>query len=97
MEAQNGSSEEGAIRIRRDFLWLTTPITLPARRRQGEAPLKVDLICDEEIAEVMRLVLKHQFATSPDNLITQTARLFGFQALHNATATKLSRGTGREH
>jgi very-short-patch-repair endonuclease/DNA polymerase III delta prime subunit len=83
------AADRGAIRIRRDFLWLTTPITIHVRRRQGDAPLKVDLICDEEIAEAMRLVLKHQFATSPDDLITQTARLFGFQALHNATGMKL--------
>lgn len=83
------AADRGAIRIRRDFLWLTTPMTLRVRRRQGDAPVKVELICDVEIAEAMRLVLKHQFATSPDDLIIQTARLFGFQAVHNTTVMKL--------
>lgn len=50
---------------------------------------KADLICDEEIAEAFRLVLKYQFATSPDDLMLRASRLFGFQAMHSLTAGRL--------
>jgi hypothetical protein len=59
------------------------------RRRSGDPPPKADLICDEEIAEAFRLVLKYQFATSPEDLVLRASRLLGFQAMHAQTAGRL--------
>lgn len=79
----------GGVRKRGDFLWPASEAPVVVRRRTGDPAPKAELICDEEIAEAFRIVLKYQFATSPDDLITRASRLFGFQARHAQTAARL--------
>lgn len=79
----------GHVQKRENFLWPAGASSAVVRRRGSDPAPKADLICDEEIAEAFRLVLKYQFATSPDDLITRASRLFGFQAIHAQTAGRL--------
>lgn len=79
----------GLVRQRGNFLWPAGEAAVAVRRRSGDPPPKADLICDEEIVEAFRLVLKYQFATSPEDLVLRASRLFGFQAMHAQTAGRL--------
>lgn len=59
------------------------------RCRCGDPPPRIDLICDGEIAEALRLALRMQFATLPDDLAVRCIRLLGIQVSH---ANILERG-----
>ena len=67
------------ITIKKNFLFINNG-NVQARRRSVDPPAKIELICDEEIAEAVKIVLKKQFSTPLDELIVQTSRLLGFQA-----------------
>ena len=47
------------------------------------------LICDEEIAEAIKLVLKNQFATFSEELVLQSSRLLGFRATSEVVANRI--------
>jgi superfamily I DNA and/or RNA helicase len=72
---------KGCIRKRGDFLWHRADREVRVRLRQGDPPAKIELICDEEIAEAIKLVLKRQFATLPVDLIAQSSRLLGIKRI----------------
>jgi very-short-patch-repair endonuclease len=59
------------------------------RRRGGDAPAKIDVICDEEITAAMRHVLRLQFATSRGDLITAAARRLGIHVVSGASAARI--------
>jgi DNA polymerase III delta prime subunit len=79
----------GGVQRRGAFLWPTTEHEVAVRRRQGDPPPRIDLICDEEIAAAVRLVLKHQFATIFDDLVIRCLRLFGIQGMSGLAATRI--------
>jgi superfamily I DNA and/or RNA helicase len=83
------AEKKGQIRRRHDFLWPAVDRAVPVRRRSGEPPANIDLICDEEIATAVKLVLKLQHATLPQDLITQTSRLLGIKAISSAVAERI--------
>ena len=74
---------------RGDFLWPPGMTAPPVRRRLDDPPAKIELICEEEIAEAVKVVLNTQFATAQDDLILRVSRLLGFQATHQATAARI--------
>lgn len=78
------------IRSKDGFLWLAHNQTVEVRQRHNDPPPKIELICDEEIAAAIRMVLKRQFATVRGELIVQSSRLFGFQATSEGTANRIS-------
>ena len=39
----------------------------------------IEYICDSELALALTTIAKHSFGISPENLITETARAFGFK------------------
>lgn len=83
------ANQKGQVRQGGDFLWPATDRPIRVRRRCGDPPAKIDLICDEEIAEAIKLVLKSQYATQPTDLITRTSRLLGIQATSSAVAERV--------
>ena len=83
------AKRNGQIGRRGNFLWPTIEGPIKVRRRFGDPPARVHLICDEEIAEALKLVLKHQFDTLPNDLIVQASRLLGIQAIHGATSRRI--------
>jgi len=83
------AERRGQIHRRGNFLWTATARPIPVRRRCGDPPAKINLICDEEIAEAVKLVLRHQYATSPKDLIVQSSRLLGIQATSDAVTKRI--------
>jgi very-short-patch-repair endonuclease len=83
------AESRGRIRRRGQFLWAMPAQSAIPRRRSGDPPAKIELVCDEEIAEAVKLVLKAQFATLLDDLITETSRILGIQATHQATHSRI--------
>lgn len=60
-------------------------------RRRIDVPLpKIDLICDEEIEEAIKIILKNQFDTFPEELVTQTARLLGYQSTSKGISDRIN-------
>jgi hypothetical protein len=60
------------------FLWPVGMESPPVRRRDHDSVRDIDLICPEEIGRASYLLLKAQYGMSRDDLVTQTARLLGF-------------------
>jgi hypothetical protein len=83
------AEKTGQVRRRGDFLWSAAERSMLVRRRSGDPPAKIDLICDEEIAEAMKLVIESQYATLPADLITQASRLLGIKATSWAITKRL--------
>jgi hypothetical protein len=83
------AEQRKGIRRRGDFLWPAMDRAVPVRRRSGDPPVKIEFICDEEIAEAVQLVLKRQFATVPDDLIVRSSRLLGIQVTRDAIAERI--------
>jgi len=80
------------IRKRKDFLWMRDASEVVVRRRGNDAPLNIDLICDEEIAKAVEVVLEWQHATAPCDLASQASRLLGFRATSGQVASRIERG-----
>jgi len=74
---------------RGDFFWSPDRQDVSARRRTGDPPAKLELICDEEIAEAVKLVLKHQFATQEHDLIVKSSRILGIRVTGEAAAARI--------
>jgi very-short-patch-repair endonuclease/DNA polymerase III delta prime subunit len=83
------AEHEGEINKNGDFLWSGNSHTVHVRRRCGDIPTKIDLICDEEIAEAIKLIINNQFATEPDDLIVQSSRLFGIRTTSKAVVKRI--------
>lgn len=80
---------QGEIKARGAFLWPRDLKTPKVRKRNEEPRPDIELICPEEIKEAVRLVLKSQFSTVPDELSVATSRLLGFQATRDDTNRKI--------
>lgn len=89
-KAANFANSKGDITIEKDFLFISDG-NIQARRRTGDPPAKIELICDGEIAEAIKFVLKQQFSTPLDELIVQTSRLLGFQATRENVSNQIER------
>ncbi len=87
----NHAERERQIRRRGDFLWPVVMDRVSVRRRTGNPPPDIRLICDEEIERAIQLVLRRQFGTFRDDLTAQASRLLGFQAPHETTRSGISR------
>jgi len=74
------ATQKGKIKQKKEFLWPSIDRALVVRRREEDPLPKIDLICDEEIGEAIKWVLKQQFATVLDDLVIETSRRFGLQA-----------------
>ena len=61
-----------------DFLWATNNREIQVRSRTKP---KIEWICEEEIVEATRLVLTLQGAITPEALIREAAKLFGYKSI----------------
>ncbi len=82
------AQENGDITVKDEFLFPKNR-GLRVRRRSGDPPAKINLICDEEISEAIRIVIGTQFASPMDDIIRQTSRLFGIRVTRGATAKRI--------
>lgn len=81
-------SAQRAKRIRRtgDFLWTVDERDIPIRQRKKP---KIEWICNEEIAEAMKLVVTTQGAISRDALIAEAAKLFGYKSVRKIAVQRM--------
>jgi len=81
--------EKGLFTRQDDFLFSRTG-EVRVRRRGEAMPARIELISDEEIKRAVLLVIETQYATYPEELITQVARLFGFKSTRQATRDRVN-------
>lgn len=89
-EAVDYALKNGNVIESNDFLWKKTYNRTKVRQRGKSFPAKIELICDEEISEAIKLVIKAQHATSPDELAIQTSRLFGIKSTSEMVAERIN-------
>jgi hypothetical protein len=84
------ATKQKLVRNQQQFLWPPQDRILKPRRRTGEPPPRIELICEEEIAKAIKLVLEHQFATSKEDLIIQASRILGIQATRGSVSKRIN-------
>lgn len=68
-----------AVESRRGFYWIQGLEAFPVRRRNGDdVNADIELIALDEILAGLRLLLSHRSPLLPDEVVTETARVFGF-------------------
>jgi len=80
---------DGKVYQKKDFLWLTDKCKTNVRCRCDDPPPDISLICNEEIVEAIKLVIRRQFATRRDDLIKQSARLLGIRSVSDITHKRI--------
>jgi len=88
LESVNYSEVNGKLVKRGDFLWMDIN-DVKVRRRGKEVAAKIEMICNEEIAEAVKIVLRTQHATAPDELVVQASRLFGIRSTSASIAERI--------
>jgi len=73
------AAARGDIRRQGEFFWQPKAPVSVLRRRNPNQGVVIDWICDQEIHEAIEYILHQQYATSKDDLITSTLKLFGLQ------------------
>ncbi len=79
----------GRVLRRGDFLWAPGEAAPRVRRRVHDPPARIALICDEEIGQAVKLVVRYQSATLMDDLVTQASRLLGIQSTSAGTRERI--------
>ena len=80
--------ENGDVMIKDEFLYPKNR-GIFVRRRSGDPPAKINLICDDEIAEASKIVIRTQYASPMAEVVRQTSRLFGIKVTRGATAKRI--------
>ena len=88
MEGIVQAQENGDLTVKDEFLYPNNRAII-VRRRSGDPPAKINLICDEEIGEAAKIVIKTQYASPMDEIVRQTSRLFGIKVTRGATAKRI--------
>ena len=83
--------KQGKIELRGKFLWMPNQRKVVVRKRTDDPKPDIQLICEEEIQEAVRVVLKAQFSTALEDLALAASRLLGFQATRDDTCRKIQR------
>ena len=89
------AEQEGDILRKGRFLWPPGMDHVSVRRRTGDPPPQMELICDEEIEAAVTLVLENQFDTPPQDLCVKVSRLFGMKRTTDTTVEQVLRITNR--
>ena len=85
------AAKRRSIRAQGSFLWWTDQRVTPVRRRGGDPPPDIGLICEEEIGEAVTAVLETQFATSQKELVIKTARVLGIGSTRQNVAARIGK------
>jgi len=82
----------GQIRILGDFVWSVDSSRAQVRfptSADGPSFRRIEHVCSEELAEAMILVVKHAVGVGLDDLLRETARVFGFRRVNDAIKSRL--------
>jgi hypothetical protein len=88
LDAVNYSENKGNLVKCGDFLWKDIN-DVNVRRRCNGVAAKIEKICNEEIAEAVKLIIRTQHATLPDELVVQTSRVFGIRSTRGIVAERI--------
>ncbi|MPY67728.1 DUF3320 domain-containing protein [Deinococcus sp. SDU3-2] len=89
--------QNGQVVQRGDFLWPPGMTRPPVRDRAGLPHRSVDLVCDEELQEAVRLVQSMYSYQFPDTQVVTVARLLGFARLTKTTRDRIVALMQRTH
>ena len=73
------AATRGDIRRQGEFFWQPQSPASVLRKRNPDQGIVIDWICDREISEAINYILHQQYATTKDDLIMQTRKIFGLQ------------------
>lgn len=83
---------EGGVKRDGDFIALMDFSDLKVRVPDSPENVRpIELICDAELAMAMKTIIQHSFGITPENLITETARVFGFKRTGGKISATLKR------
>jgi hypothetical protein len=88
-QAIRAAVRQGRVEMRGKFLWAPNRLKVKVRKRTDDPKPDIELICEEEIQEAVRLVLTAQFSTAMEDLAVAASRLFGFQATRDDTSRQI--------
>ena len=88
MDAIVFAQENGDLTVKDEFLYPNNR-SISVRRRSGDPPAKINLICDDEIVEAVKIVIRTQFASPMTEIVRETSRLFGIKVTRGATAKRI--------
>ena len=69
------AKQKGDIEIKNDFLYSKTN-EIQVRIRNNDYPANIDMISPDEIEKAIKMVINAQFATAPNDLVTQVSENF---------------------
>lgn len=78
------------ILFRNGFLWPDSEPDRLLRKRCGDTSVKIEWICDEEIAQAVFFVLNNQYSTAQEDLISQAARALGIKVVRKNAKDKIN-------
>lgn len=82
--------DQGLISYRGEFLCPADEKKIEARYRDDPHMLNIDLICDEELKEAVKVALQAQYATPKETLPVAAARSLGFRQTSRAIRERLA-------
>lgn len=71
------------------FLWPVALKHVPVRHRDDPALARIELICDQEIANAAGRVLKTAYSAPMDDLVAECARMLGIRAVHDEARERI--------
>ena len=83
------AKRQGVVVKRGEFLWGPSVSTPVVRDRNDLPRKKIELVAPEEIAEGIKMVVKHSYGIGRAEAATETARLLGFKRVSSGTVTRI--------
>jgi len=84
------AAARGDIRRQEEFFWQPQAPASVLRRRDSDQGIVIDWICDQEISEAIDYILRHQYATTKDDLILSTLKIFGLMRRTDKANSKIN-------
>ena len=90
------AASQNRIRKSGGFLWSPDMSIPPIRDRSAHPSMrKIELICDEEIAEAAKLVVQRGYGMRRDDVPAETARALGFGRVTRGVQTRIAGVVGK--
>jgi len=80
----------GAFRIQKPFIWPTVTPEAVLRKRKPNHGIDIDWICNEEINQAINYILRQQYATTKDDLIFSTLKIFGLSRRTDKAVSRIT-------
>jgi len=85
------AAARGDIRRQEEFFWQSQSPAAVLRRRNPDQGIVIDWICDREISEAVNYILHQQYATTREDLITSSLKIFGLQRRTDKAISRITK------